>query len=299
MCVSCKGGESPSENLAVMKRVCILICDDSQAWKPLDFGDMYINLLENSLEKDNKHGSSSKAGLAKKCEFHKCCCAAGDPISDELIESFDCFIISGSRFNVRDGVAGKLEWFSPLCSLVKKVAGDHPQKRIFGCCFGHQIIAHSLGGKVDKNPHDDGEFILLAETLKWDEKALAETIKEKCCCEGSCSAILKQEVKVICSHGDSVLQRPPESTLLASSGSCENEVIIYGAHNNIMSCQGHPEFEYEYAIEQRIWPAVVEKNNRLSEPKIRAAQASFKDFDRSCGPDQLSYLIADFLQLHE
>ncbi len=271
-------------------KVCILICDDSKAWKPLDFGDMFMKCLLNN---EKIRGTEVK--------FHKCCCAAGDPIT-ELVKNYDRFVISGSRFNVRDGVEGKLEWFEPLCDLVKEVV-NNPKKRLFGCCFGHQLIAHALGGKVDFNPHDDGEFILLAETLNWNEKAMNDVLKDKCCCAESCSVILEKAsagpLKVLCSHGDSVIERPAHSTLIASSGSCTNEVIVYGSYNNVMSCQGHPEFEYEYAIKERIWPAVVDKNKRLSEPKVRQALESFKGFNRDCGPNQLSYLIAEFLELHK
>lgn len=263
-------------------KICVFVCDDSQAWKPKDFGDMFIDCLTSHSQ--------------EKWEFCKCLCAAGEPISEHL--DADAFIISGSRFNVRDGVAGKLEWFQPMCRLIREVAKDpHSTKRIVGCCFGHQVIAHALGGKVDKNPSDNGEFILLAETLQWDEKALCSTLKEKCKCDNSVKVLLNEEfqTKVICSHGDSVTERPQNSILLASSCSCENEVIVYGSGYNIMSCQGHPEFEYEYAMRDRIWKAVVEKNKRLSESKIETAKESFRGFDRTRGPDQLSHLIAEFL----
>jgi hypothetical protein len=35
--------------------------------------------------------------------------------------------------------------------------------RIYGGCFGHQIVAHALGGMVDYNPNE--RFILKAETI--------------------------------------------------------------------------------------------------------------------------------------
>jgi GMP synthase-like glutamine amidotransferase len=52
---------------------------------------------------------------------------------------------------------------------------------------------------------------------------------------------------------------------LASSSSCENEIFCCGTNNNILACQSHPEFDKVFCIDERIWPAVVEKNKRLDE----------------------------------
>jgi len=34
---------------------------------------------------------------------------------------------------------------------VKKIYEEYPSKKIIGICFGHQIIARALGGKVELN----------------------------------------------------------------------------------------------------------------------------------------------------
>jgi len=34
---------------------------------------------------------------------------------------------------------------------VKRVYEEYPSKKIIGICFGHQIIAQALGGKVELN----------------------------------------------------------------------------------------------------------------------------------------------------
>jgi len=39
-----------------------------------------------------------------------------------------------------------------LCDYVKKIYDEYPSKKIIGICFGHQIVARALGGKVELNP---------------------------------------------------------------------------------------------------------------------------------------------------
>jgi len=39
-----------------------------------------------------------------------------------------------------------------LCEYVKLIYDEYPKKKIIGICFGHQIIARALGGKVIVNP---------------------------------------------------------------------------------------------------------------------------------------------------
>jgi GMP synthase-like glutamine amidotransferase len=43
------------------------------------------------------------------------------------------------------------EWIHKLRAYVKRVYEEHPLKKIIGICFGHQIVAQALGGKVELN----------------------------------------------------------------------------------------------------------------------------------------------------
>jgi hypothetical protein len=102
--------------------------------------------------------------------------------------------------------------------------------------------------------------------------------------------------KLIVSHGDCVCVLPPESVLLGSSQTCTNEMYLTGKYRNIFACQSHPEFEYEYCIKERIWPAVTETRKRLNDEEIRAAAESFENFNREDSKCLLS-MIKSFLQL--
>ena len=163
-------------------------------------------------------------------------------------------------------------------------------KALVGVCFGAQIIAHALGGEVGKNPNDRG-FILLAETICFN--SALNNKPELRCCRTAVKRIDDEEglAKILVSHGDSCVKLPPHATLLASSRSCTNEVYTCGG--NVLCCQGHPEFDYDYAIVQRIWPAVVEKNKRLGEEEVAAAIASFVGYTQPF--DTVVMLIVEFV----
>lgn len=106
----------------------------------------------------------------------------------------------------------------------------------------------------------------------------------------------RSTLKLIVSHGDCVCVLPPESVLLGSSQTCTNEMYLTGKFRNIFACQSHPEFEYEYCIKDRIWPAVTKTSKRLNDEEIKSAAASFENFskeDSKC----LLRMIKSFLQL--
>lgn len=72
-------------------------------------------------------------------------------------------------------------------------------------------------------------------------------------------------------------------------------MYLTGKHRNILALQSHPEFELKYAIYDRIWLSVVEKNKRLTEEQVVEAKRSFEDFsddDRM----KMSLLISSFLR---
>jgi GMP synthase-like glutamine amidotransferase len=42
-------------------------------------------------------------------------------------------------------------WIHILTAYVKRIYEEFPSKKIIGICFGHQIVAQALGGKVELN----------------------------------------------------------------------------------------------------------------------------------------------------
>ena len=59
-------------------------------------------------------------------------------------EAADGWLITGSRHGAYDD----LPWIAPLEELIRGIVAQ--ERPLVGICFGHQIMAQALGGKVEK-----------------------------------------------------------------------------------------------------------------------------------------------------
>lgn len=162
----------------------------------------------------------------------------------------DAYLITGSKAGVYD----ELAWIAPLQQWIRS-AYAHGEK-ILGVCFGHQILAHSLGGFADRSEKGWGIGL---HTTQLDQKPSwlpAETA----------------EMTLIYSHQDQVKQLPPDAMRLTTSTFCEHAAFCI--RDQILAFQGHPEFTADYL--QRLLPRrensigsalLQEKLNNLSEPE--------------------------------
>ena len=66
-------------------------------------------------------------------------------MEDFSSERDDAWIITGSAYSVYDD----FPWINRLKEFIHKIVQEN--KYVLGICFGHQIIAESCGGKVEKN----------------------------------------------------------------------------------------------------------------------------------------------------
>lgn len=225
-------------------RFLVINCENSRAWSERTFADMFTSKL--SREGD---------------EWITVNVATGDAIPPA--DQFQGIVITGSHFNVRD----QMPWYGDLCQFIRDAA-DRGAPRIYGGCFGCQIVGHALGGQVDKNP--SGNFVLRAENIVFDNVLM----RDVCCGTVDCYC---DELKLIESHGDCVCILPPGAKRLAWSRSCANEMYVAGTANNIFCCQSHPEFELDYCIKDRILPSVI-KSGRLTEDQQLETLQTFDAF---------------------
>lgn len=127
----------------------------------------------------------------------------------------DCegWIITGSKHGAYEDHA----FIPPLEALIRDVyAADIP---LVGICFGHQIIAQALGGKVEK--FDKG-WAVGNTTYDWNGDT----------------------VQLNAWHQDQVVIRPADATVYASNDFCENAALVYG--NRIFTTQPHPEYGADF-----------------------------------------------------
>ncbi len=121
----------------------------------------------------------------------------------------DGWLITGSKH----GAYEDHPWIAPLETLIRDVY--RIESPMVGVCFGHQIIAQALGGKVEK--FADG----------W---AVGRTIYDW---QG-------EQVALNAWHQDQVVTRPADAKPVASNAFCENAALVYG--NKVFTVQAHPEF---------------------------------------------------------
>jgi GMP synthase-like glutamine amidotransferase len=139
------------------------------------------------------------------------------------IHSVDAYLITGSRHGVNDG----LPWVAQLEEFIRSLYSA--KKKIIGICFGHQLIAKALGGKVIKSPKGWGVGMsqnTVINPKKWMNSS--QTV-----------------FNLLVSHQDQVVELPLGAEVLASSDFCPFYMMQIG--NQIFTIQGHPEFTKAYS----------------------------------------------------
>ncbi|WP_266170814.1 glutamine amidotransferase [Dyella subtropica] len=98
---------------------------------------------------------------------------------------------------------------------------------IFGVCYGHQLMAHALGGRVDYLPGGREIGTLPIEVLAHAQQDLL-------------AAALPSSFRAHTTHEQSVMEVPKGATVLASSARDPHHLLRYG--KRAVSVQFHPEF---------------------------------------------------------
>lgn len=129
-------------------------------------------------------------------------------------------LISGSVHSVYE----QLEWMQALEACIR--THQAAQIPILGICFGHQILAHALGGKVSRLPHNR-EFG--CQPVYLTPQGLAHPWLRDF---PSGSSTLQ-------SHQDHVATLPPGAQGLGSSSTTEHQIFSLG---NALGVQFHPEY---------------------------------------------------------
>lgn len=152
--------------------------------------------------------------------------SAGEPLPDYSETSG--VVITGSHAMVTQ----HLDWSEYAAGWLRGAAGR--QLPILGICYGHQLLAYALAGKVDDNPHgrEYGTVPVLLQSAAQEDllfQDLPEAIKAHVC------------------HRQSVLTLPAEARLLASSHLEPHQAFVIG--DRIWGVQFHPEFDAEVVAE--------------------------------------------------
>lgn len=137
------------------------------------------------------------------------------------LNCFNLFIITGSRADAYADIS----WINELKKFITKL--NEEKRNVFGVCFGHQIIAEALGGKVQKAKFG---WHVGVDQLKFLDRTMLKNSK----------------INLIFNHQDQVIEIPPSAKLIGTCGkNCPNAAFAIGTH--MFTCQGHIEFSKSYA----------------------------------------------------
>jgi GMP synthase-like glutamine amidotransferase len=129
------------------------------------------------------------------------------------VHDCDGWLITGSRH----GAYEDHPFIKPLEAFIRKAFAEHVP--VVGVCFGHQIIAQAMGGKVER--YEGGwsvgptEYDFGGETLRLNAW-----------------------------HRDQVTEKPEGAKVLATNDFCENAALLYD--DRMFTVQAHPEFRNEF-----------------------------------------------------
>lgn len=156
-----------------------------------DYPDMFIRLL-------GERGFEFQVWHVEGMEF------------PDSVHDADGWLLTGSRH----GAYEDHPFIPPLEDFIRRAYAEGvPQ---VGICFGHQIIAQALGGKVIKHP---AGWAVGAQDYDFDG----------------------QKLTLNAWHQDQVVELPKDAQIAGRNAFCENAALIYG--DRAYTVQAHPEFD--------------------------------------------------------
>ncbi|MDS0259999.1 type 1 glutamine amidotransferase [Haloarcula sp. S1CR25-12] len=193
-----------------------------------------------------------------------------DVTERELPDSFafDGCLVTGSRASVY--------WDEPWIADLESWVGDAIDEGLpfLGVCFGHQLLAHALGGSVE--PMDDYEIGY--RTVEHDgANPLLSGVDDT--------------FTVFTTHSDHVAELPPGATQFA-----QNDYGVHGFRKeDVFAVQFHPEYDPETAADvasgkdlpderiERVLDGITEENYRAA-CEAKQLFDNFTDYVRARQP---------------
>ncbi len=167
--------------------------------------------------------------------------AVCDGVFPESVDACEAYICTGSHRSVYE----EEDWIFRLKDFVREIYVH--QKKYIGHCFGHQLLAEALGGKVQKAEVGWCVGVHTFEIVQREAWMLP----------------FQQSFNVLMLCQDQVQELPPDSVVLASGKDAPIGMFRVGEH--MLGIQGHPEFTKVY--ERAVMEDRVEKIGALKVKK--------------------------------
>lgn len=173
------------------------------------------------------------------------------------LDDFDGVVWTGSLLNIYDMTTSIINQIELAKTLFTK------KNKIFGSCWGLQVLVTAAGGVIRKNPK--GLEAVVAKEIIINKKGLNHNMyKGK-----------KKKFDAFCWHFDDTETLPPNTNVLASNEKCSVQSIDFNVNDShIWAVQYHPEFNPEW-----IGGLMMQREELLLKEKIFSEK---KYFDEEC-----------------
>jgi len=169
----------------------------------------------------------------------------GEGIFPASLAECDAYLISGSRRSVFEDEP----WIARLEALVREL--QEARRPLVGVCFGHQLIAQALGGRVERSLRGWGvgvKAMKVREIRPWMRPPLGS-------------------YQLLVSHQDQVVTLPAGTRVLAGNDHCPYGMMLVVDH--FLGIQAHPEFTPAFA-----GALLAARASRLGDGLVAAARVS-------------------------
>jgi GMP synthase-like glutamine amidotransferase len=177
---------------------------------------------------------------------------------------FDVYLITGGRYSVFED----LDWQQKLFDFIRQIYSNNVP--LIGICYGHQAIAHALGGHVERFDNGWGAGVTTVNVI--DQPAWLLPMAEK--------------IYLLAMHQDQVTTIPTEATRFLDSHFCHNSGFYID--DRVLAIQQHPEFTSELCRD-----LIVKRKERIGKQYKPALQS----LDIQHQGEYVGQWIANFINL--
>ena len=201
------------------------------------YADAFIRLL-SPLQNKLTQADSFRRYRIFKMEF------------PDSIDECDVYFITGSEHSTYEN----LIWIKELEAFIQQL--HLKKKKLIGICFGHQIIAQSLGGTVEKNTKGWGMGMAATHLTNSRSWMIPE----------------RDFFFILISHQAHVTKLPAHAVNFCKTNLSPNSGFYID--NHILTFQGHPEFSKNY-----VRLIIKLQSNNLTKEQRQIAKISLQQSD--------------------